>query len=70
MATTVTITGSGTPIPSADRAGPGVLVEVGGVALQFDAGRNTRAIYRCLRDASGKATDSPVGGEVGCRGAG
>ena len=43
MATTVTITGSGTPVPSADRAGPGVLVEVGDLALQFDAGRNTLA---------------------------
>lgn len=39
--TSVTITGSGTPIPSATRAGPGVLVRSGGLALQFDAGRST-----------------------------
>ena len=37
----VTITGSGTPIPTPDRAGPGVLVEAGGLRLQFDAGRST-----------------------------
>ena len=41
MGTSVTITGSGTPGPSADRAGPGVLVRVEGLALQFDAGRAT-----------------------------
>ncbi|MBR13253.1 MAG: hypothetical protein CL442_09000 [Acidimicrobiaceae bacterium] len=46
MTTRVTITGTGTPIPTPDRAGPGVLVEVdtrleGTVRLQFDAGRNT-----------------------------
>ena len=29
------------PVPSADRAGPGVLVRSGGVVLQFDAGRAT-----------------------------
>lgn len=40
MTTTVTITGTGTPIPSARRAGPGVLVEHGGTALLFDAGRS------------------------------
>lgn len=40
MTTTVTITGSGTPIPSAHRAGPGVLVEHAGTALLFDAGRS------------------------------
>ncbi|MGI9595748.1 MAG: MBL fold metallo-hydrolase [Acidimicrobiales bacterium] len=39
MTTTVTITGSGCPIPTADRAGPGVLVTCGDVHLQFDAGR-------------------------------
>ncbi len=38
---TVTITGSGCPIPDANRAGPGVLVRHGDVALQFDAGRST-----------------------------
>lgn len=41
MTTKVTITGTGCPIPSADRAGPGVLVQVGELALQFDAGRST-----------------------------
>ena len=41
MTTSVTITGSGTPIPSPDRAGPGVLVQCGDVNLQFDAGRST-----------------------------
>ena len=41
MATTVTITGTGTPIQSASRAGPGVLIESHGVKLQFDAGRGT-----------------------------
>ena len=29
------------PVPSADRAGPGVLVRSGGAAFQFDAGRAT-----------------------------
>ncbi len=41
MATTVVITGTGCPVPSADRAGPGVLVTVGDLALQFDVGRST-----------------------------
>ena len=41
MATSVTITGTGMPVPSPDRAGPGVLVRADGVALQFDAGRAT-----------------------------
>ena len=41
MATTVTITGTGNPGPSPDRAGPGVLVRHDGLALQFDAGRAT-----------------------------
>ncbi|HEY5662765.1 MAG TPA: MBL fold metallo-hydrolase [Ilumatobacter sp.] len=39
--TIVTITGTGCPVPSPDRAGPGVLVRSGPVALQFDAGRST-----------------------------
>lgn len=39
--TSVTITGTGMPVPSPDRAGPGVLVRSGGLALQFDAGRAT-----------------------------
>ena len=41
MTTTVTITGSGCPIPDAERAGPGVLVEVDGLRMQFDVGRST-----------------------------
>ncbi|MFQ5556025.1 MAG: MBL fold metallo-hydrolase [Acidimicrobiales bacterium] len=39
MTTSVIVTGTGTPIPSPDRAGPGVLVRADGLALQFDAGR-------------------------------
>jgi len=38
---TVTITGSGCPIPDPNRAGPGVLVRFGDLALQFDVGRST-----------------------------
>lgn len=41
MTTTVTLTGTGVPHPSPGRAGPGVLVRSGDVALQFDAGRAT-----------------------------
>ena len=41
MTTTVMITGTGCPIPDAERAGPGVLVDVDGLRLQFDAGRST-----------------------------
>ena len=37
----MTITGTGCPIPDAERAGPGVLVDVDGLRLQFDAGRST-----------------------------
>lgn len=39
--TKVTITGTGMPPVEAGRAGPGVLVQHGDVALQFDAGRAT-----------------------------
>jgi ribonuclease Z len=39
--TTVTLTGTGVPHPSPGRAGAGVLVRHGPVALQFDAGRGT-----------------------------
>ena len=39
MTTTVTITGTGCPIPSADRAGPSAVLQHGDVALLFDAGR-------------------------------
>ncbi|WP_419932563.1 MBL fold metallo-hydrolase [Candidatus Poriferisodalis sp.] len=41
MTTEVIITGTGSPVPDADRAGPGVLVRSGDLALQFDAGRST-----------------------------
>ena len=45
MSTSVTITGSGCPIPDADRAGPGALVRYADasdeLALQFDVGRST-----------------------------
>lgn len=43
MTTTITITGTGTPLATADRAGAGVLVRSGDTHLQFDAGRNTVA---------------------------
>jgi len=39
--TEVVVTGTGTPVPDADRAGPGLLVRRGDVTLQFDAGRST-----------------------------
>jgi ribonuclease Z len=38
---TVILTGTGTPLPDAHRAGAGVLVDAGGQRLQFDAGRAT-----------------------------
>jgi len=41
MVTKVTITGTGSPIPSPTRAGPGVLIEAAGLRVQFDAGRST-----------------------------
>jgi ribonuclease Z len=41
MTTTVTLTGTGVPHPAPGRAGAGVLVRHGDVALQFDAGRAT-----------------------------
>lgn len=41
MTTRVTITGTGSPPVNPGRAGAGVLVEWGDVALQFDAGRAT-----------------------------
>lgn len=39
--TTVTLTGTGVPHAAPGRAGAGVLVRHGGIALQFDAGRAT-----------------------------
>ena len=41
MTTSVTITGTGTPEVRPGRAGAGILVRSGDVALQFDAGRGT-----------------------------
>lgn len=41
MTTTVTLTGTGTPFPDANRAGAGTLVRHGETVLQFDAGRST-----------------------------
>src|SRR5690349_10915285 len=41
MTTEIIITGTGNPPPDADRAGAGVLVKYGALALQFDAGRAT-----------------------------
>jgi ribonuclease Z len=41
VTTRVTLTGTGVPHPSPGRAGPGVLVRHGDIALQFDAGRGT-----------------------------
>lgn len=41
MSTSVTITGTGCPIPDANRAGPGALVRHEDLALQFDVGRST-----------------------------
>ncbi len=41
MTTTITITGTGTPLHEPGRAGPGVLVRTERAALQFDAGRAT-----------------------------
>ncbi len=41
MTTEVIITGTGTPIPSQHRAGPGVAVRYRDTVVQFDAGRGT-----------------------------
>ena len=41
MSTSVTITGTGCPIPDADRAGPGVLLRHDDLTMQFDVGRST-----------------------------
>ncbi len=41
MTTTVTVTGTGTPILNPDRAGSGVHIARGATHLQFDAGRST-----------------------------
>lgn len=41
MTTSVTITGSGTPMPSPGRAGPGALIQHDDTAIQVDAGRAT-----------------------------
>ena len=41
MATSVTITGTGSPIPDPHRAGPGALVRYDDITMQFDVGRST-----------------------------
>lgn len=41
MSTSVTITGTGCPIPDGNRAGPGALVRYNDLTMQFDAGRST-----------------------------
>lgn len=41
MTTEVILTGTGVPHPRPGRAGAGVLIRHGDVALQFDAGRST-----------------------------
>jgi ribonuclease Z len=41
MATEIVLTGTGVPLVSPDRAGPGTLVRRGSVTMQFDAGRGT-----------------------------
>ncbi|MEU6131199.1 MBL fold metallo-hydrolase [Saccharopolyspora sp. NPDC047091] len=41
MSTTVTLTGTGVPFPSADRAGAGTLIRHEDIAIQVDAGRGT-----------------------------
>lgn len=53
MSTTVTITGTGTPLVTADRAGAGVLITHGSTHLQFDAGRST--VNRLLAAGSSPA---------------
>lgn len=52
----VTITGSGTPIPTPDRAGPGVLVTYGETHLQFDAGRGTLGRLVAAGSSAGELT--------------
>ncbi len=54
MTTTVTITGTGCPIPTPDRAGPGVLVTYGDIHLQFDAGRSTVNRLMAANSSPGK----------------
>lgn len=58
MTTTVTMTGTGCPIPMADRAGPGVLITYGDIHLQFDAGRST--VMRLVGAGSGPGELSAV----------
>ena len=41
MTTRIVVTGTGSPAPRPGRAGPGVLIQHGDVALQVDAGRAT-----------------------------
>lgn len=41
MKTELIVTGTGFPMPDANRAGPGALIRRGDITLQFDAGRST-----------------------------
>ncbi|MCP3853739.1 MAG: MBL fold metallo-hydrolase [Actinomycetia bacterium] len=58
MTTDVVITGTGCPIPTPGRAGPGVLVKYGDLHLQFDAGRST--VLRLTEAGSGPGKLSAV----------
>lgn len=58
MTTIVTTTGTGTPIPNPDRAGPGTHVQYGDIRLQFDAGRST--LTRLLQMGVGVADLSAI----------
>lgn len=58
MPTTITITGTGSPIPSAHCAGPGVLVQSDSTTLQIDAGRAT--VLRLAAAGVGPAALSAV----------
>lgn len=58
MTTQVTITGTGTPLATWDRAGAGVLVRCGDVHMQFDAGRAT--VPRLLAAGSSPAALSAL----------
>lgn len=58
MGTSVVVTGTGTPLATADRAGAGVLVRHGDLDLQFDAGRAT--VPRLLAAGSSPAALSAL----------
>ena len=58
MTTIVTTTGTGTPVPHRDRAGPGTHVQYGDVRLQFDVGRMT--LHRLVQMDVGVADLSAI----------